>query len=73
LLNRPEALLYEFCPIPYPVILWFRYQSLAVKRNLRVEPATLQWLKDKRGYQAYQAEFEKFFGQPKLMDLDRSE
>lgn len=69
LLDRPEKPLLDIYTIPYPAILWFRFQSQAVKYNLTVEPATLAWLKAKQHYRVHQPEFEKLFWPPRLMDF----
>lgn len=69
LLDRPEKPLLDIYTIPYPAILWFRYQSQALKYNLTVEPATLAWLKAKQHYRVHQPEFEKLFWPPRLMDF----
>jgi hypothetical protein len=69
LLDRPEAPLLDCYTIPYPAILWFRFQTQAIKYHLTVEPATLAWLRARQHYRAHQPEFEKLFWPPRLMDL----
>lgn len=73
LLDRPEKPLLDIYTIPYPAILWFRYQSLALKYNLTIEPATLAWLKAKQHYRVHQPEFEKLFWPPRLLDFGASD
>lgn len=73
LLDRPEKPLLDIYTIPYPAILWFRYQSLALKYNLTIEPATLAWLKAKQHYRVHQPEFEKLFWPPRLLDFSASD
>jgi hypothetical protein len=69
LLERPEKPLLDIYTIPYPAILWFRYQSQALKYNLTIEPATLAWLQAHQHYRAHQPEFETLFWPPRLIDF----
>jgi hypothetical protein len=69
LLDRPEAPLLPCYTIPYPAILWFRFQTQAIKYNLTVEPGTLAWLRARQHYRSHQPEFEQLFWPPRLMDL----
>lgn len=69
LLDRPEAPLLDCYTIPYPAILWFRFQTQAIKYDLTVEPATLAWLRANQQYRSHQPEFETLFWPPRLMEL----